>query len=50
MGGSINGESPKWMVYNGSLMTQIHDLEVPQFQETSIPNGPIPPVQGGTHL
>ena len=32
---SINGVSPKWMVYNGKFQSKMDDLEVPLFQETS---------------
>lgn len=34
MGVSIDGGTPKWMVYNGKS-TKIDDLEVTPFQETS---------------
>jgi hypothetical protein len=35
MGVSINGGTPKWMVYNGNPI-KIDDLGVTPFQETSI--------------
>ena len=31
MGVSINGGTPKWMVYNGKSQSNIHDLGVPSF-------------------
>jgi hypothetical protein len=35
MGVSINGGSPKWMVYFSENPIKIDDLGVPPFQETS---------------
>ena len=35
MGISINGGTPKWMVYNGNLLIKMDDLGVPLFQETT---------------
>ena len=36
MGVSINGGTPRWMVYNGKCHENMDDLEVLLFQETSI--------------
>ena len=36
MGVSINGNTPRWLVYNGQSVFKMDDLEVPPFQETSI--------------
>ena len=36
MGVSLNGGTPKWMVYNGKPYDQMDDLGVPLFSETSI--------------
>ena len=33
---SINGGTPKWMVYSGKAQSKIDDLGAPRFQETFI--------------
>ena len=35
MGSSINGGTPKWLVYDGNSQSKLDDLGVPRFQETS---------------
>ena len=35
-GGSINGGTPKWMVYKGKSHLEMFDLGVPQFMEAPI--------------
>ena len=35
IGGSRNGDIPKWMVYNCKSQSKMDDLEVALFQETS---------------
>ena len=36
IGVSINGDTPKWMVYKGKSEHKVNDLGAPPFQETSI--------------
>jgi hypothetical protein len=36
MGLSINGGSPKWLVYNGKSQSKMDDLGIPPFMEFPI--------------